>query len=435
MAFHRRLFFLLLLFLPTQLGFHFWPSWSFVLGRRVDYISPTVHVTDILIFCLLMAWIHQRPWNIHISRRTTSVFIGIVSMIIFVGVNSYMAQSFPIAIYKWIKVVEYLGLGWYIVSTKVGISDVVFPLALSIGYSSVIAIIQFIFQRSLGGVFWFIGERSFSIDTPGIARFPLCPSFTTFCTLLLRPYGTFPHPNVLGGYISVFSPLILYYLFQKPRSNAMTWIYRAVLSVGFAALLLTFSRSAWVMALCTVALSLAVFLQMRSTARKAVAPRLLIAIFLCIGITLGAMTYIFHPAAGDESVTRRIELQHAAISMWQHAPIVGVGLGNFLVELPTYTHMRHPNFLQPVHNVGLLVAAELGIFGISSLGILFVWMIKHTHALFSRVSKSRVLVESLYLLPLFLLILLGAIDHYPATLQQGQLMSTLIIALYISKIL
>ena len=48
----RLLFFALILGIPTQFGRHFWPDFSFVSGVRVDYLSPTLYVTDILIFLI-----------------------------------------------------------------------------------------------------------------------------------------------------------------------------------------------------------------------------------------------------------------------------------------------------------------------------------------------------------------------------------------------
>src|SRR3989338_9410931 len=51
------LFFLTLLFLPTQLGRHFWPSFSYILGIRTDYLSPTLYLTDILILLLFIFFI------------------------------------------------------------------------------------------------------------------------------------------------------------------------------------------------------------------------------------------------------------------------------------------------------------------------------------------------------------------------------------------
>src|SRR6266704_691714 len=51
------LFSLLILFLPTQFGKHFWPSFSIIQGIRVDYLSPTLYFTDILIILLFLVWL------------------------------------------------------------------------------------------------------------------------------------------------------------------------------------------------------------------------------------------------------------------------------------------------------------------------------------------------------------------------------------------
>lgn len=40
--------FLFIFFIPTQLGKHFWPEWSYVMGIRVDYLSPTLYFLDLI---------------------------------------------------------------------------------------------------------------------------------------------------------------------------------------------------------------------------------------------------------------------------------------------------------------------------------------------------------------------------------------------------
>src|SRR5258706_15195361 len=47
---------LLILFIPTELGKHFWPDFSIVTGIRVDYLSPTFYFTDILVVLLFGFW-------------------------------------------------------------------------------------------------------------------------------------------------------------------------------------------------------------------------------------------------------------------------------------------------------------------------------------------------------------------------------------------
>src|SRR5260221_12343343 len=59
----NKLFFLILLLLPTQFGRHFWPSFSFVLGQRVDYLTPILYLTDILIVLFVILNLIQNIKN------------------------------------------------------------------------------------------------------------------------------------------------------------------------------------------------------------------------------------------------------------------------------------------------------------------------------------------------------------------------------------
>ncbi len=63
-------------------------------------------------------------------------------------------------------------------------------------------------------------------------------------------------------------------------------------------------------------------------------------------------------------------------------------------------------WLQPVHNIYLLILSETGIFGV--LGFAYL------------------LLKSKKNLPLFILLFLGLFDHYPLTLQTGLLLWLLI---------
>ena len=202
---HQLLFSLLLVLLPAQPGYHLWPGWALVLGRRIDYLSPTLYLTDIIIFLLLISWYVGKRKKIHFPILQTILIIG------FIVTNIYFAANRWVAFFSWIKILELVALGIYIVKTKPKFSAIIFPLSVGVFYSSVIAIIQFLLQHSIGGPLWFLGERTFSATTPGIAQIPLCFPNKLNCPLMLRSYATFPHPNVLGGYLAVLLPVILQY--------------------------------------------------------------------------------------------------------------------------------------------------------------------------------------------------------------------------------
>jgi len=130
------------------------------------------------------------------------------------------------------------------------------------------------------------------------------------------------------------------------------------------------------------------------------------------------MTGIFQPSLSDESVVRRITLNNIAISLWQQSPVVGIGLGNFLVALPQSAAGRQINFLQPVHNIYLLLLSETGLLGLC-LFITAIWlrvknMIRHIHV--RQLSSTHI-----FFLSFCGVLIAGFVDHYPLTLQQGQL--------------
>lgn len=426
MAIHKRLFFLLLFLLPTQLGYHFWPEWSSVLGRRVDYLSPTVFITDLLVGSIFISWaVVSYP---RIRRRTVFISVAAILLVaIFAAINSAGAINIPVSIYWWIKVLEYGGLYWYIVATKVKMRDAIYPLALSVGYSSVIGVAQFFLQHSLGGPFWFLGERSFFLDTPGIARFNVCPSFTHVCILVLRAYGTFPHPNILGGYIAVVSPVLISYVFLSRSSHVR--LYIGIVGVSMVALLCTFSRSAWVVACIHFGIVLLSAVGIRAK-RISIAVRVMSISIVC-GLLI--VSVMFFPSMSDESVVRRVELQQAAFRMWQHAPILGIGLGNFLSQLPFYTHSRYINFLQPVHNIFILLFVELGALGAFIIILATGFVLYRSMTLFSRATVEGRFIYIRSWMPMLCILILGSIDHYPVTLQQGQLLATIFSGLYISS--
>lgn len=56
----KRLFYLLIFFLPLNLGKHFILRDSFVSGLLVDYLIPTIYIQDVLILLILGASLFER---------------------------------------------------------------------------------------------------------------------------------------------------------------------------------------------------------------------------------------------------------------------------------------------------------------------------------------------------------------------------------------
>lgn len=405
---HRRFFWLLIFLLPVQLGRHFWFEWTQVLGLAVDYLSPTLYLTDLLVIAILLTWWWQEKIRDKIQKNWV---VG--AIFIFLLVNSFLAVNRGAAFYKLIKVLEFTLLGFYIAKSNYTLYAIRYPLSLAVVYSSLIAIFQFIKQASLGGIFWWLGERNFNIITPGIAKAIINGR------LVLRPYATFPHPNVLAGFFLVAIILLLgnlkstNQLINKLKKNWSIGIYWILVFIlALIGLVLSFSRATWLIGLLA-----GLALVVRDWRKK---KDMVIGLIIFLAL-IGGLFYRFAlPLSGQEAITQRFSLVQIAIKMIKTSPLAGVGLNNFIPRLPDYWQQFGMTYwLQPVHNIFLLIAAETGLVGL----LIFLWLLVLIY--------KRLLVTGHWSLvtAVSIILTLGLFDHYWLTLQQSQLLLTIVFGL------
>lgn len=431
MKLHERIFFFLLALLPVQLARHFWPDWSFVIGRRIDYLSPTIFLTDLLIVILMISWVCAsfKPLVGTIRKKPMLFGLPFLGLGLLTVANLFFSGNHPETWLFWIKLWEYALLCFYILYTRPAHARIVFSLGIAALYTSLLALAQFFFQHSLGGVFWLFGERSFMLDTPGIARIAVCLPFSG-CQLLLRPYATFPHPNVLAGFlIAVITILVGYLSVEKPREKRLTYFFWGIVGISFAAVIVTFSRSSWISGTLGLLLLYGVVQYTRRSARALSIPAVFFAtsvLILMIGIIA------FFPRNTDESVVDRMQLNGYAYRLWKTSPLTGIGGDRFLPSVPSITVQRNPGFLQPVHSIYLLLLVETGFIGIVAFFWLLFGIYRHLLSDVGRNTRgTRHLV--VYGIALAEVLLIGLVDHYPITLQQGQLLLTLLIGITLSR--
>lgn len=213
--------------------------------------------------------------------------------------------------------------------------------------------------------------------------------------------------------------------------NTNRWIQSfAVISlvVCSIALLLTFGRVAILLWILLVA---AVFIIVLFKKIKTISNRMLLVCLSIIFVVIIGSFPVPHEvflrfsqtSLFEESVTERTELLSASIRMIQHHPLLGVGLDNFIPALaPLQKPMPLGLYLQPVHNIFVLVAAETGIIGFG----LFIWLLAGT---IQRIKKQELSIGIVSLVLLIVILVTGSFDHYWLTLQQGQLLFATIIGL------
>lgn len=357
-------FFLFGLLLPTQLGKHFWPASSLVNGMRVDYLAPTLYLTYLLLVIVVM-----------FTTRRYYRWLALLAAVLAVGL-------FPFSALTLYRYGQYLAIGttalMVVSATKQERSYLLYGLAASALYQLVLVALQLHTQHAQQGLWWLLGERRYSASTPGVARISLQGQ------LLMRPYGTFSHPNSMGGFYGLVALLLWYE--KRPL-----WAVGSILLV-----LLSFSR------LAAVSLALGLIFILWQTKHTCLLCRI-----AKTGMALLAAAVPFVPLGSATSWQDRILTFRAGftslVQHWWQPPALG-----------QYLYQDHPLpstlFHQPIHNIFLIFLVEWRLIGIACLAAL-----------------SWFAFKKIPIALLLSVLLLGFFDHYQLTLVQNMLLLGIII--------
>lgn len=199
-------------------------------------------------------------------------------------------------------------------------------------------------QRDLG--LSLLGESIIGQTYAGIAKF----SFGV--GKLIRIYGPYAHPNILGGVI------VLAMLMTLMLGKLIRPLFGPIVSLIFLSVILAFSRSAWL----GVLLALVYFVIYR---RVRFNKKLVISLLL---IVLAFSTLLWARINDGENVAiaeRLVGIEWASKLLINQGWWIGVGPGNYIQVLESYLTSSEISFeywqLDYVHNVPLLVAVEWGL--------------------------------------------------------------------------
>ena len=201
--------------------------------------------------------------------------------------------------------------------------------------------------------------------------------------------ATMSHPNVLGTYASyyfVFFAGAFLTAYKRHESAILT-------GMSFVIIILSASRSALLAAVLAV-LGIIVFyvyrryklLSFQSILKGIIPLGLLIALLLT-----GPLSFLFSDVDNlDEMTTSRLMHYYCGYEIFQDHPLVGVGLNAHLVYLVEnssavifeqvfdMTDLYQPEefmFTNPIHNIWIILIAELGLIGFSPILAFILWYI------------------------------------------------------------
>lgn len=393
--------------LPTQLGKHLWPPFSLVNGIRVDYLSPTLYVTDLVALSLIVVVLVRRG----LPKRQELV-IGTAVGLLFLLPLIWVSQPW-LHFLGWVKLVELIGLFWAVRQVCLSPNKKFLLCLLIIIGLSFLVVAQTQLQRSVGDWAYWLGERRFTAYTPGIAQAEVGGS------LRVRPPATFSHPNSLAGFLVVVWWLAVDQFILLKKGMVGPRIKLVLAGAGLAgalSLLLTWSQTAWVAALATVGLAGARVWRRPNHWGWITGVALGLAWFFPLGVRIASD--LAPHLTDQESFSLRDQLFTVGTELVIRQPIWGVGLKGFIPSLGNQPLAISRALLQPVHNGFWLIGTEAGFVGLA----LVLWGILKVG---QRIQKQR--RWGLWL-ALLAMILTSANDHYWVTLQQNQLLVVLVAA-------
>nr|MBP9686834.1 O-antigen ligase family protein [Candidatus Doudnabacteria bacterium] len=211
---------------------------------------------------------------------------------------------------------------------------------------ALLAIYQFSQQHSLG--MKYLGETILGPSMVGIAK------IEAETILFMRAYGTLPHPNVLGAMLAIAILILINRLVPHATNVARPKQAVGLLQVGLIliALILTFSRAAWVSLALGAVYYLYTHLKVYVAYKKEV---FLIFAYLSIAgaVSLIILNPLVQPRTNvlDKAYSERSSYNRVGIDYVGSFPLTGTGPGQSLL------HMKHslgtnaqPWEVQPIHN-------------------------------------------------------------------------------------
>jgi O-antigen ligase len=421
--------YLLALLMPFSL---FWPiSAALVLGVFIPYVTPGLYLPDIAIALTLIALVVNRR---RLELGPLEISGPLAGLCLLALLTAPWALSTPLALYSVTRWIIACGVYLCFAQRAVRLERIVTIFIAGLCLQTIVGLAQVWAKGPLG--------------LPGELALPNSADLAwTF-----RAAGFTFHPNVLGGFLA--AGLLL----------SIPQLGRKVILLGWwlmwLGLLATFSRSAWLAVALTMPLVMFWHFRRNDQMRRTLISALLglLVVFAVAGfIWREQMTVRLQPVvrqaqnalesstpAGadspvsdaadqearlDQALTssnyslseRFVQVEIAFLAI-RDALLHGIGAGNFPVFMRQHEFIIPPNY---VHNVPLLLAAEIGVFGAGlwlTLCLLIAWwLIRRWPAADGWVIACLCAGLAIAVIALF--------DFYPWGLNSGRLLTAMVLGL------
>ncbi len=380
------LFYLLAFLLPLQTRLIIRPG--IVNLGYLEYGTISLYLTDIILVVFLSVLVLNLAlptrkkfiqFNLgQAGNKWDYALIALALLELAVFISVWFAPYKLLALYKYILFLGGIAI-FLLVRQGQFFSRLKFIYSLLAGIflQALLAIYQFVTQSTFACKF--LGLASHDSALPGVS---VVETYDRSGLLWrwLRAYGGLDHPNMLGGVLAIGLILIIWLLLERKHWGIKTENYRLYLIINYfglffiaAALILTFSRAAYLAA--GLGAAIMILINGRCCLKKNINPksldcRLTVGIGLALVVIWSLVFSIVDVRFQNYNRLQQISYNERAggyseaLKLIAEKPFTGWGLGNYYIA--SFSHdPYYPAFhYQPVHNVFMLVAAEIGLPGL-----------------------------------------------------------------------
>lgn len=210
-----------------------------------------------------------------------------------------------------------------------------------------------------------------------------------FATLIPSRVGsTFDNPNLFAMFLCVAALFALYHT-QGAKRTSQKIVCGTIFALHVFAMVLTFSRGAWIALTLSILLVLA--LQYMKTP-GAMLNLLLVMIggFLLLPESVLARLFSIGNLA-DTSIAYRLSILRSSVAMWRDNLLLGIGVGEEAFR-SAFTAFAEDGVTAPhSHNLFLQIGCEAGLLALALFLLLLLWRARHitSYRRYTRVSSVR----------------------------------------------
>lgn len=353
-----------------------WPLQTKLILRTSDspYLEISLFLSLLILLVPLIIWTHQiftkDYWRFKKGITKPKWWVGLIIFELVTFVSIFWADDKLLALYRYLILVFGILLFYVVKNTDfVKTKLVIRYFIIGLIAPSLLAIWQFFTQSTFASKYLGLAYHASNILGDSVIE--------TSAGRFLRAYGSFDHPNILGGMMALGLILVLYSSLKKEISRNERLFYLISFSVFYLALLVSFSRTAW------LALLISAPFILFSAWRRGKFQKKLIALFiiLVVGISVAVINPVRDLFLSRTQTDSRLEIKSIderelylkqAKEVITRNPFIGTGIGGYTTEVKILDNFAYPYwYYQPVHNYWLLIWAELGVLGL--VGVIIFW--------------------------------------------------------------